>query len=201
MRSPSATRTTPPWRSGTWTTGIVDGDDHVYLGGYPGAFRDLLGARSEEFWALQPGQTLTLDDGSTATVWSENLQALPGTDVVRRYAGGELDGVAALTRRSVGSAGGSAWYLATRVDDDALQALVDELILTSGVQPVVAEVPDGVEVTRRTALDGRSWLFVLNHTGSEQQVRAEGFELIGGESVTGEVTVAPGAVVVVREAG
>ena len=38
-------------------------DDHVRLGGYPGAFRDLLGVRVEEFFPLMPGETVALADG------------------------------------------------------------------------------------------------------------------------------------------
>ena len=36
----------------TYFSGIVDEHDHVRLGGYPGAFRDLLGVRVEEFFPL-----------------------------------------------------------------------------------------------------------------------------------------------------
>ena len=40
----------------TFFSGIVDENEHIYLGGYPGAFRDLLGVRTEEFYALQEGE-------------------------------------------------------------------------------------------------------------------------------------------------
>ena len=36
----------------TYFSGIVDEHDHVWLGGYPGALRDLLGVRVEEFAPL-----------------------------------------------------------------------------------------------------------------------------------------------------
>jgi beta-galactosidase len=57
----------------TYFSGIVDGSDHVRLGGYPGAFRELLGVRAEEFAPLQPGAGVTLDDGSHADLWTELL--------------------------------------------------------------------------------------------------------------------------------
>ena len=57
----------------TYFSGIADEHDHIRLGGYPGAFRELLGVRTEEIWALQDGETLTLDDGSSADVWSEQI--------------------------------------------------------------------------------------------------------------------------------
>ena len=40
----------------TYCSGIVDENDHVRLGGYPGAFRDLLGVRTEEFCPLREGE-------------------------------------------------------------------------------------------------------------------------------------------------
>lgn len=180
----------------SYFSGIVDPDDRVRLGGYPGAFRELLGVRTEEFWALQPGEMVALDDGSTGTVWSERLRAVDGTDVVRRFAGGALDGDPAVTRRTTSR--GSAWYVATRPSDAGLQALVDTLIQKSGVVPVVAHLADGLEVTRRTSPAG-SWLFALNHTETPLEVTCTGRELISGDEVSGTLTVRAGGVAVIRE--
>jgi len=183
----------------TFFSGIADEDDHVLLGGYPGAWRDLLGVRVEEFWALQQGERVGLDDGSSGELWSELVRALPGTDVRLRFAGGPLDGVPALTRRAVGA--GAAWYLATwPADEEGVQRAVDALVDESGAVPVVPDLPRGVEATRRVAADGRSWLVVLNHTDGPATVRAAGTPLLGGGGpVTGSLTLAPGAVEVVRE--
>ena len=41
-------------------SGIVDLDDHIRLGGYPGAFADLLGVRVEEFSPLLEGDSVPL---------------------------------------------------------------------------------------------------------------------------------------------
>ncbi len=97
----------------TYFSGIVDEHDQVRLGGYPGAFRDLLGVRVEEFFPLPPGEVVALDDGSTGTLWSELLTA-DGAEVLARYADGPLAGGPALTRRAVGA--GAAWYSSTRLD-------------------------------------------------------------------------------------
>ena len=183
----------------TFFSGIADEDDHIYLGGYPGAFRDLLGVRTQEFWALQDGETVTLDDGTTGELWSENVRADDDTTVVRRFAGGPLDGVPALTRRAVGD--GAAWYLATwPADAEGVQRVVDALVAESGVPLVVPDLPEGVEVTRRAAEDRRSWLFVLNHTDEAVTLPARGHALVSDTPVDGELTVAAGAVEVVREA-
>lgn len=180
----------------TYFSGIVDGRDHIRLGGYPGALRDLLGVRIEEFFPLRPGETVTLSDGSVGRVWSE-LGRAEGAEVLRTFGTGPVAGSPALTRRPVGT--GRAWYLATRLDGADLDALVGDLVAASGARPTADAAP-GVEVVRRRRGDG-SWLFVINHTDEEQAVTTTGTEVLSGATVTGRVTVAPGGVAVVRESG
>ncbi|MGR6318165.1 beta-galactosidase [Micromonospora soli] len=178
----------------TYFSGIVDEHDHIRLGGYPGAFRDLLGVRTEEFFPLRDGERVRLDDGSTADVWTEWLHA-EGAEVLASYADGPLPGVPALTRHPVGA--GSAWYLGTRLDDATTDQLVARLLAESGVRPAAA-APTGVEVVRRRSAD-RSWLFVINHTDAAARLAVTGAELLGGGRCDGELVVPAGEVAVVRE--
>ncbi|WBB70155.1 beta-galactosidase [Micromonospora sp. WMMD812] len=178
----------------TYFSGVVDEHDHVRLGGYPGAFRELLGVRTEEFFPLREGEQVRLDDGATADVWTEWLHA-EGAEVLAAYADGPLPGVAAVTRNPVGE--GAAWYVGTRLDQPATDRLVARLVAESGVRPAAAALP-GVEVVRRR--DGeRSWLFVLNHTDDEVRLPAAGVELLTGSRCDDELVVAAGEVAVVRE--
>ncbi|MFI7607471.1 beta-galactosidase [Micromonospora sp. NPDC049366] len=180
----------------TYFSGIVDEHDHVRLGGYPGAFRELLGVRTEEFFPLREGERVRLDDGATADVWTEWLHA-DGADVLAAYADGPLPGVAAVTRHAVGE--GAAWYVGTRLDEPATDALVARLLAEAGVRPATT-APPGVEVVRRRDGD-RSWLFVLNHTADEARLAAAGVELLTGTTCAGELVVPAGEVAVVREDG
>ena len=55
----------------TYYTGLVDDKDHVWLGGYPGSIRDVVGVRVEEFAPMGndfPGAMdhLDLDNGTVA---------------------------------------------------------------------------------------------------------------------------------------
>ncbi|WP_433288288.1 beta-galactosidase [Pseudonocardia sp. CA-142604] len=174
----------------TYFSGIVDESDHIRLGGYPGAFRELLGVRSEEFAPLLPATTVTLDDGSTADLWTEVLTALDA-EVVARYTDGPLPGTPALTRRAVGD--GVAWYLATRLDDAATAALANRLTRDAGVRRL-AGAAAGVELVRR----GR-YLFVLNRGHEPVKVPAHGCDLLTGANVEGTVVVQAGGAAVVRE--
>ena len=179
----------------TYFSGIVDENDHVRLGGYPGAFRELLGVRSDEFFPLLEGEAVTLDDGSSADVWTERIE-VTSAEVRRSFTDGPLPGGPAITRNQVGA--GAAWYVATRQDEAGTAALLDELLAESGVQPV-AQVPRGVEATRRVAADGTGFLFLLNHTDEQVQVPATGTDLVTGTQVRDAVTLEAGAVAVVQE--
>jgi beta-galactosidase len=169
-------------------SGIVDEHDHVRLGGYPGAFRDLLGVRVEEFFPLADGGTVRLSDGSTGRVWSE-LARTTGAEVMASYVGGVLDGGPAVTRN------GTAWYLGTRLDGPSrarlLRQVCDEAGVTSG--------PSGVEAVRRHSADA-SYLFLLNHDDRAATVAGSGVDLLTGDQHAGAVTVPAGGVVVLREA-
>jgi beta-galactosidase len=57
----------------------------------------------------------------------------------------------------------------------------------------------GVEVTRRTAEDGRSWVFVVNHTDEPASCELTGHDLVADRPVTGVLELAAGGVAVVRE--
>jgi beta-galactosidase len=173
-------------------SGIVDPDDHVRLGGYPGAFRDLLGIRVEEFFPLPAGDTVRLDDSSTGSVWTELVHAVDAT-VLADYVDGPVAGSPAITRR------GSAWYVSTQLGPDDLARLLAGVCDEAGVAPALT-VPAGVEAVRRVGAGG-PYLFVLNHTDEPAAVAATGVDLLTGRTAAGTLQVPPGGVAVLRETG
>lgn len=153
-------------------SGVVDEHDHIRLGGYPGAFRDLLGVVSEEVFPLLPGAEVRLSTGATGTLWSEWLHARDA-DVLASYTDGPLAGRPAITRSAAGA--GTATYVTTRLDDASLADLLADVLRRAGVEPA-AEAPPGVEVVRRGPA-----LFVLNHTATAAQVA--GHRVDAGDAV------------------
>ena len=164
------------------------------LGGYPGAFRDLLGIRVEELFPLAGYETASLDSGGEATLWSEDLTADSAT-VLDRYASGPLAGRPAVTRRDVGA--GGAWYLSTLPDEASLDAVLGDLLNAAEVVPVQPGLPTGVEAVRRRSADA-SWLFLANDTGESHVVHIAGHDLVAARDVDG-LRLGPGEVAVVRE--
>lgn len=179
----------------SYLSGIADPYARVHLGGYPGAYRDLLGLRVEEFHPLAADEQVLLSGGGTGRIWSETVR-LRGAEPVFGYVGGVLDGLPAVTRHRVGA--GTAWYLSTRPDEGTYRRLVTEAARTAGVQPVCPDAPPGVEAVRR-AHPGASWLFLLNHTDRPQRVRTGGVDLLTGVPTAGEVALPAGGVAVIRE--
>ncbi|MDT0571790.1 beta-galactosidase [Streptomyces sp. DSM 3412] len=179
-------------------SGMVDENCHVYLGGYPGAFRDVLGVVSDELFPLLPGETTGLTGdvapGATADLWSERVR-LTGARAVVSHADGPLAGHPAVTRHRHGD--GTAWYLATHPDQDTLAALLDRIRQDAGVTPE-QDAPAGIEVVRRRGTEA-DYLFLIDHTGKGAEVLADGVELLTGTPVSGTVAVPPGGVAVVRE--
>ncbi|MGL4178446.1 MAG: beta-galactosidase [Dermatophilaceae bacterium] len=197
----------------TYFSGISDRDDHVRLGGYPGAFRELLGIRVEEFFPLRDGEHVALSGGGRGTIWSEDARVSSSSGITRdagttngarttataevrhTYASGPLAGRPAVTRRPVGD--GAAWYLGTLPDDVTLAALLDDLVGAAGVEPLPA-APAGVERVRRRSASG-SWLFVLNHTDEPCEVAVTGHDLVTDAAVGPVLALSPRTAAVVRE--
>lgn len=179
----------------TFYSGIVDQDDRVRLGGYPGAFRDLLGVCVDEFVPLRPGQDVSLDNGARAGVWTERLRTTTA-HTVARYVDGPLPGVAAVTRNAYEA--GTAWYIATALRPDALRDVVRDASRAAGVQALGPEGDGSVEVVRRSD-EHRGYLFVVNHGEADIAHAATGTELVTGETVAGLLKIPAGEVRVVRE--
>ncbi len=177
----------------TYFTGIVDEHDHVRPGGYPGALRDLLGVRIEEFCPLPEGAEIPLTAYGTGTIWSERGRAV-GADVLATYATGDCTGDPAVTRRRVGK--GTAWYVGTELTPDALDTLATQVFTTT--KPVVGGLPEGVEAVRRVGEQG-TYVFVINHTHEAVIVPVRGTDLLSGNEA-GPHMVRAGQVAVIREA-
>ena len=174
-------------------SGVVDPDDRVHPGPYPGALRDLLGLRVDEYLPLAAGASVGLDDGSTGTVWAERVVPDAGTEVEARFHDGPAAGGPAVLRR------GTARYLATRPDGASLLRLLPRWAAQAGCTPPPQGAGHGVEITRRSGPDGRSWHFAVNHTDRPVQVEAAGTELLSGARSPGRFTVPAGEVAVIEE--
>ncbi|MFD0339799.1 beta-galactosidase [Streptomyces sp. NPDC127117] len=184
----------------TYFSGVVDENDHVWLGGYPGALRELLGIRIEEFGPLLDGDTVELDNSTTGGLWTDRITVDgPEVEVLARYRSGTYANRPAVTRRPTGR--GSATYVSTRLGTDGLAALLPELLGRAGVESELPESARGrVETVVRRDTESR-YLFLVNRT--EEPVPLPGLtgDLLAGGAEQGagaELVLPPRGVAVLR---
>jgi len=184
-------------------SGIVDPSDHVRLGGYPGAFRRLLGLRVEDFTPLGSGKSIDvrLETGAAGSgvLWSELIEP-EGAEVIGSFIGGDLEGRPAVTQHGFGR--GVSYYVGTRLDPRSMEQLLRRAWTEAGVTAVL-DAPPGVEAVRRHTRDGGSLLFLLNH-GDEAvtvAVPAGAGDLLSGSRVGAQgLRLDPRGVAVLTEA-
>ena len=176
-------------------SGSTDENLNVRLGGFSGAFADLLGIRVEEHHPQPAGTVLTLSDGSAAESWAETIQ-LKGAQAVAEFTGYPLAGSPAVTRAVAGR--GTAHYIGTRLDGDALEAHLQRILTEARVGPDHPAAGHGVEAVRRHA-GTRSYLFLLNHGPDAAAVDVRGRDLLTGTDHHGAATLEPGGALILRE--
>jgi beta-galactosidase len=148
---------------GCWS-GLVDDRDQVPPGPYPGRLRDLLGVTVAEHLPLAGPAVVRLDDADhVVTRWSEELVPDPGTEVLGRYVGGDLDGGPAVTRHD------RVFYASAPLPPAAARAVLARAAGVARVEPVLPDRPSGVEAVRRGPA-----LFLLNHGEEPVDVPVDG---------------------------
>ncbi|MFD5724868.1 beta-galactosidase [Streptomyces sp. NBC_00523] len=170
-------------------SGVADVDDRVRPGGMDARLRELFGiATLHEWWPLETDETVECD-GFRGTLWSEELEAAEGTEVLAAYRDGELAGLPAVLRR------GRAVYVSTLPEPPALRTLLAGVVREAGVEPVLAGLPEGVEAVRRGEL-----LFLLHHRREMVTVTVPGVyeDLLTGRVVTDRIALGRYGVAVLR---
>ena len=183
----------------SYFSGVVDTHDHVHPQGLSGPLGELLGISVQEFAPLAQDQRVAMDMSGqrlSGDVWTDRLAITDdATRVVGRFVDGPAAAKAALTARSIGR--GSAWYLATRLDVETLDAVMQPLYAAAGLERTT-RLPAGLEiVNRRDAIS--TFQFLINHTDRRVDVPTAGTDVVTGVHHRHEVSVPPGGVVVIEQ--
>ena len=184
----------------TYLSGLVNENDLVYEGGYPGPLRKLLGIWVEELDNVKPGQKPnqlvpakgTLKGLKRAYACDHYLDqiVLEGAEALARYGKNWYAGKPCLTRNRFGR--GAAYYLGCDAEDAFLLDFYRGVAAEAGIEPL-APPTAGVEVLERHG-PGRTLLFVLNHAGAKREAKLgvwQGRDLLTGEQVKGRVKLEP----------
>ena len=152
-------------------TGMKNEYDGLQPERQPGPLVPFLGGRVEQYYALDTNVPVSGSFGSgTANIWAEQLQVQsPDTKVLMRYgkSNGWLDNQPAVITRQVGK--GTITYVGAWLDPKLMSSLTASLLHQAGVQPILANVPKGVEVCQRSG-HGKSILILINHNTVPEHV-------------------------------
>lgn len=170
----------------TFMSGIVNESDNVYLGGYPGPLRNLLGIWVEEIDSLAPEQhnELSFTDGTSANCQLLcDLIHLEGAESLAHYQSNFYAGMPAVTVHSFGK--GQSWYVGTQLDRCGLNHLMQSIFGQLNIMPNCSEETN-LEITKRKK-EGQCYTFILNMTNQAQKLPTEykgKIDLLSGQTLT-----------------
>jgi beta-galactosidase len=190
----------------TFFSGMVDENDHIILGGYPGELKDVLGIWVEEIDGLLPemknGMVMKGPLGELNGTYECGLICdllhLRGAEALAVYAADFYAGRPCLTRNQFGK--GTAYYVASDPEQPFIDGFVKYLCDLKGIKAPL-EVPPGVEVTQREK-ESRRFTFVLNHNETAVEIdlgEKACFDLVTQTEKRGRVRLAGRDVLILEE--
>ncbi|WJD53665.1 beta-galactosidase [Bifidobacterium catenulatum] len=191
----------------TYYTGISDEKDHVWLGGYPGSIRDVVGVRVEEFIPMGddfPGvpDCLGLSNGAVAHDIADVIGSVDGTATVLETFKDDpwtgMDGAPAIVAHTFGE--GRSVYVGARLGRDGIALSLPEILDSLGMAEAGGNDGRVLRVEREGA-DGSRFVFSFNRTHETVRVPVEGEVVVSSfAEVSGEtISIKPNGVIVTKQ--
>ena len=191
----------------TYYTGISDEKDHVWLGGYPGSIRDVVGVRVEEFMPMGNDFTgvpdhLDLSNGAVAHDIADVIGSVDESATVlatfkdNPWTG--MDGVPAIVANMFGE--GRSVYVGARLGREGLALSLPEILESLGMAEAGGNDGRVLHVEREGA-DGSRFVFSFNRTHETVRVPVEGEVVVSSfADVDGETaSIKPNGVIVTKK--
>ena len=191
----------------TYYTGISDEKDHVWLGGYPGSIRDVVGVRVEEFMPMGDDFTgvpdrLELSNGAVAHDIADVIGSVDGTATVLETFKDDpwtgMDGAPAIVAHTFGE--GRSVYVGARLGRDGIALSLPEILDSLGMTEAGGNDGRVLHVEREGA-DGSRFVFSFNRTHETVRVPVEGEVVVSSfADVDGETaSIKPNGVIVTKQ--
>ena len=191
----------------TYYTGLSDEGDHVWLGGYPGSIRDVVGVRVEEFMPMGddfPGvpDRLGLSNGAVAHDIADVIGSVDGSATVLETFRDDpwtgMDGAPAIVANTFGE--GRSVYVGARLGRDGIAKSLPEILESLGMTET-GENDSRVLRVEREGSDGSRFVFSFNRTHEAVQIPLEGKIVVSSfAEVSGEnVSIKPNGVIVTKK--
>jgi beta-galactosidase len=185
-------------------SGVKDAENAIVNELLPGLLREMAGCYVEEYDAFSDvvGLEMTVQaaDGSSygALALADVLVPEGEAQTLLSYGARYYAGRPAAVENAFGQ--GRCLYLGTVPDDEGLRALLRAWVLDPLGLPAVDDLPDSVEVSRRSRGD-QTYAFYLNHGEDPVQVQmpTSGVDLLTGQEVRRSVVLDGYGVLIVKE--
>ena len=145
----------------TQRSAMKDEDNSLYSQRQPGPLSALLGARVEQWYALDKPVPIDGEWGAGEDrMWAEQLSVnSPETKTLMRYgkSNGWLDGQPAAVTRSVGK--GSITYIGTGLEGETMKAAAKWMMREASLDPIMSDLPEGVDLAIRSGNGKRVYIF------------------------------------------
>ena len=191
----------------TYYTGISDEKDHVWLGGYPGSIRDVVGVCVEGFMPMGNDFTgvpdhLDLSNGAVAHDIADVIGSVDGTATVLATFKDDpwtgMDGAPAIVAHTFGE--GRSVYVGARLGRDGIALSLPEILDSLGMAEAGGNDGRVLHVEREGA-DGSRFVFSFNRTHETVRVPVEGEVVVSSfADVDGETaSIKPNGVIVTKQ--
>lgn len=193
----------------TYYTGLADEKDHIWLGGYPGSIRDVVGVRVEEFAPLgtdQPGAvaSLKLSNGAEAHDFADVIASVAETARVLATFQADswtgMNGAPAITVNEYGD--GKAAYVGVRLGREGLAKTLPTLLEELGVAAGGPDCGKVLRVERADESGERRFVFLFNRTHETVTVDVEGAPMVASlaqvDEASGTAEISPNGVLVLK---
>ena len=191
----------------TYYTGISDEKDHVWLGGYPGSIRDVVGVRVEEFMPMGDDFTgvpdrLGLSNGAVAHDIADVIGSVDESATVLETFKDDpwtgMDGAPAIVAHTFGE--GRSVYVGARLGRDGIALSLPEILDSLGMAEAGGNDGRVLHVEREGA-NGSRFVFSFNRTHETVRVPVEGEVVVSSfADVDGETaSIKPNGVIVTKQ--
>ena len=192
----------------TYYTGLSDEKDHIWMGGYPGSIRDVVGVRIEEFAPLGddfPGAPdhLDLDNGTTAHDFADVIASIGRNATVLASFKDDpwtgMDGRPAIVGNAYGD--GRSVYVGARLGRDGIAKSLPAVFASLDVEVSDDADPRLLRVERVDETTGARFVFLFNRTHEPVEVTEQGEVIVKShaEDNDGKLVIQPNGVAVVKE--
>jgi beta-galactosidase len=184
-----------------YRAGAKQWDNRMLPETLPCKFTELLGIEISDYGIITEDEPVDVrylknDKLHSANIWYDVI-SLKGAEALAEYNNDYFAGVPAITVNKYGK--GRAYYNGTEVEEEFMDVLLKDIADESGVEPVLKNMPNGVEAVQRIK-DGMIYIFVINYNSAGERLKLSDryIDIISGNEFVGTIDIEPNGVYIFK---